>query len=108
MTAGQTEYALTLPSETAWVKVLNLPMGPYDTADVAVGQELAITDGGKLTVTVTGRTGAVTEYLLTVSLNTADSDAEPSPPTGVPAASAVVLLGLSAAAVVALRRKVNA
>lgn len=109
VTAGQTEYAVTLPAGTASVKVANLPMGPYDTADVAVGQELAVADGGKLTVTVTGRAGAVTEYLLTVSLNTANSDAEPSPPTGVPAAaSAVVLLGLSAAAVIALRRKANA
>lgn len=109
VTAGQTEYALTLPAGTASVKVANLPMGPYDTADVAVGQELAVGDGGKLTVTVTGRTGAVTEYLLTVSLRAAGSDNEPSPPTGVPAAaSAVVLLGLSAAAVIALRRKANA
>lgn len=110
VTDGQTDYTVTLPAGTASVQVVNLPLGPYDSADTAVGEVLAVTDGGVLCIEVTGRTGRATVYRLTTALEaSADSrpeETEPSPPTGVPAAaSAVVLLGLSAAAVVGLGRK---
>lgn len=35
------------------MQVVNLPLGPYDSADTAVGEVLAVTDGGVLCIEVT-------------------------------------------------------